>query len=95
MENRVNAYNTFSLGLGVYFAYQPFKKQDNFLKGLLISPSVRFWPTVSSSQKDDFAYNNKITGKPETIKTVDPGIGFTPLVFNVSVGYSFDLKKKK
>ncbi len=92
---QIVSYNTFSLGIGVYGAYQPFKKKDNFLKGILIAPSVRFWPTVSSSLKDDkYTYLNKKTNQFEEIKTLDPGTGFSPFVINLSVGYSFDLKKK-
>lgn len=91
-SSQITAYNTFSLGLGVYFSYRPFKKQDNFLKGIVIAPSVRFWPTVSSTLKDDkFGYFNKTTNTTEQIKTLDAGSGFTPLVVNVSVGYSFQL----
>jgi hypothetical protein len=89
------SYNTFSLGLGVYGHYQPFRSKTNFLKGLLIAPSIRFWPTVSSGLAGDkFTYLNKHTGSFEEIKTIDPGTGFTPLVINISVGYSFSLKKK-
>lgn len=91
----ITSYKTFSLGLGIYGSYQPFKKKDNFLKGFLIAPSIRYWPTVSSGLKDDkFTYLNKKTGVLEEIKTLDPGTGFTPFVFNVSIGYSFQLNKK-
>jgi hypothetical protein len=91
----ITAYNTFSLGLGIYGFYQPFKKQDNFLKGFAIAPSIRFWPNVHSGLKGDkFSYVNKNTGVTEEIKTLDPGTGFSPVVVNVSIGYSFQLKKK-
>ena len=91
---RITSNTTFSLGLGLYGFFQPFKKEDNFLKGLTVAPSVRLWPTVSSSFKDDqFTYENKNTDKPAVIETLDPGIGFTPLILNVSVGYTFGLKK--
>jgi hypothetical protein len=94
--NEINSYNTFSLGLGLYGHFQPFKKSTSFVKGIMIAPSIRFWPTVSSSlDGDSFAYNNKITGTNETIEVLDPGAGFTPFIFNISIGYSFDLKKKK
>lgn len=94
--NQITGYNTFSLGIGIYGNYQPFKKKNNFLKGIMIAPSVRFWPTLNSTLTNDkFSYANKVTNNTEEIKTLDPGIGFTPFVFNISVGYSFDLKKKK
>lgn len=90
----ITSYRTFTLGVGLYGDYRPFKKKNNFLKGIMIAPSVRFWPTVSSSLKDDtFTYLNKRTNKMEEIKTLAAGSGFTPIVFNVSVGYSFRFKK--
>jgi hypothetical protein len=92
----ITSYTTFSLGVGVYGAYQPFKKKNNYLRGFLIAPSIRFWPTVSSGlENDKFTYLNKKTGSPEEIKTLDPGTGFTPWVFNVSIGYTLQLKNKK
>lgn len=92
--NQITSYNTMSIGLGLYGNYQPFKNKSSFLKGIMISPSIRFWPTVSSTLKDDkFTYLNKKTEKAEEIKVLDPGIGFSPFVFNVSIGYSFDLKR--
>lgn len=91
----ITSYRTFSLGLGIYGAYQPFKKKNNYLKGFLISPSVRYWPTVSSSLGEEgFTYTNKKTGGAHTLKTLDPGTNFSPWVFNISIGYSFQLNKK-
>lgn len=93
--NRITADNTFSLGLGVYTFFQPFKKREGFLKGFTIAPSVRYWPTLNSTFEDDkYDYENKNTGNVEQIETLDPGIGFTPLVVNVSIGYTFDLKRR-
>lgn len=94
--NEITSYNTFTLDLGVYASLYPFKKSESFLKGILIAPSIRYWPTVSSTmQADSYSYMNRNTHTTEEIKTLDPGMGFTPFVFNISVGYSFDLKKKK
>jgi hypothetical protein len=93
--SKITSYNTMSLGVGLYGHYQPFKKKSSFLKGFLITPSLRFWPTVSSSLSGDkFTHFNKNTQAMEEIKQLDPGLNFTPLVFNVSVGYSFQLKKR-
>jgi len=92
--NQITAYNTMSLGIGVYGHYQPFKRQDNFLKGFMVAPSIRFWPTISSTMNGEkFSYLNKNTNQIEEIKILDPGVGFTPIVFNISIGYSFDQKK--
>ncbi len=94
--NQITSFNIVSLGVGLYGHYQPFKNQTSFLKGIMIAPSIRFWPTVSSTLKEDlFTYNNKVTKAKEEIKTLGSGIGFTPFVFNISVGYSFGLKKKE
>ncbi len=94
--NQITSFNIVSLGVGLYGHYQPFKNQTSFLKGIMIAPSIRFWPTVSSTLKEDlFTYSNKVTKAKEEIKTLGSGIGFTPFVFNISVGYSFGLKKKE
>jgi hypothetical protein len=94
-SNQITAYNTMSIGIGVYGHYQPFKNKTSFLKGIMISPSIRFWPTISSTLKDNsFTYLNKNTGTNEEIKTLDVGPGFTPFIYNISIGYSFGLKKK-
>jgi hypothetical protein len=94
-NNEITSYNTFSLGVGLYGSIRPFRNKNSFLKGLMISPSIRYWPTLSSTlQGDSYSYYNKNTMANEEIKTLDPGIGFTPWVFNISLGYSFNLKKK-
>ncbi|MGK0378488.1 MAG: hypothetical protein ACJA1Z_002303 [Patiriisocius sp.] len=31
----------------------------------------------------------------ETLEVLDPGVGLSPFLFNISIGYSFDLKRKK
>ena len=93
-SNKIVAYNTFSLGLGAYANWRPFKKGSNPLKGIMIAPSIRYWPTVSSTLPgDELVYNNHITGNTETHHRMEAGINNTPFVFNVSVGYSFGLKK--
>lgn len=94
-SNLITAYNTMSIGIGVYGHYQPFKNKTSFLKGIMISPSIRFWPTISSTLgSDGFTYLNKNTVKNEVIKTLDVGPGFKPFIYNISIGYSFGLKKK-
>jgi hypothetical protein len=94
--DEITSYNTFSLGLGIYGNLRPFKKGDNFLSGLMISPSIRYWPTISSTLKENkFIYFNKQTGMNEEIRTLDPGIGFTPLVINISIGYTFRIKNRR
>jgi len=82
-----------SIGIGVYGHYQPFKNKTSFLKGIMISPSIRFWPTISSTLgSDGFTYLNKNTVKNEVLKTLEVGPGFKPFIYNISIGYSFGLK---
>lgn len=93
-KNEITAYNTFSLGLGLYGSICPFKNSSSFLKGIMLAPSVRYWPTMHSTLNNDgFSYVNKNTNSVEKIKTVDPGFGFSPWIFNISIGYTFSLKK--
>ncbi|MCH8549869.1 MAG: hypothetical protein LAT80_13430 [Balneolaceae bacterium] len=82
--------NNISVGLGLYGFFQPFDQKNNLLKGITIAPSVRYWPTIASSFSGDrFIYENRRTGQTEELKTLSPGIGFTPVIVNVSIGYSF------
>lgn len=95
-ENQITSYNTFTLGVGVYGSYQPFKKKENFLKGIMIAPSIRYWPTIlSTSKENNFSYYNQSADSNEVIKTYGPGVGLTPLILNMSFGYTFQIKKKK
>lgn len=94
-SKKIVGYNTFSLGMGAYANWRPFKNSHNPLKGILIAPSIRYWPAINSTLADNkFIYANQITGKSETHHRMEAGINNTPIVFNISVGYSFDLSKK-
>lgn len=94
-ENIIATNNTFSLGLGLYGFFQPFSKKDNALKGITVAPSIRYWPTLVSNFSDSgVIYQNKLTAKNETLQTLDPGFGFTPWIFNISIGYILDFNKK-
>lgn len=87
--------NNYSIGLGLYGFFQPFKRKSNGLKGITIAPSIRFWPTVASSFDDDrFSYENTRTDRTEALQSLAAGIGFSPLIVNISVGYAFDLKRQ-
>jgi hypothetical protein len=91
----ITSYNTFTLGLGVYGSYLPFKKKSNGLKGIMISPSVRYWPTIHSTLPGNhFNYFNETTGTEQNIKTYGPGIQLSSWVANISIGYSLQMNKK-
>lgn len=94
--NRLFDYNTFTLGVGAYALLRPFKNKQNALKGLLVTPSVRFWPRISSTLDDDeIIYFNERTDRLEVHEAQEVGISNSPLILNISVGYSFDLGKKR
>jgi hypothetical protein len=95
-SDEITTYNTFTLGLGIYGCYLPFKKKTNDLKGIMISPSIRYWPTIHSTLPgNNFNYYNQATGSIENIKTYGPGIQLSPWIVNISIGYSFQMKNKR
>jgi len=88
-DNLITSYNTFSLGLGAYANLRPFKRKDNFLKGIMLAPSIRWWPTLSSSlEEDQLTYTNQNTGTQATHDALEIGVANTPWIINVSLGYS-------
>ena len=91
----ITEYITFTLGLGLYANLRPFKNSSsNFLQGIMVAPSVRYWPNIASTLEDDrFSYNNALTGQTETIEALNVGVANTPWIVNISVGYSFPIKK--
>lgn len=85
-------YTTATLGIGAYFRWKPFERKDNFLKGLTIATSVRYWQNVYSTLKNDkFQYYNELTEKNETLRASNIGIAGSPIVVNVSIGYTINL----
>jgi hypothetical protein len=86
-------YNTYTLGLGAYYRWQPFEKSGNILKGFTVAPSVRWWPNVGSSlENNQLNYANTRTGKNEIHHANNIGLANTAFFFNVSVGYTFGNK---
>ncbi|MEM9985312.1 MAG: hypothetical protein AAF804_09470 [Bacteroidota bacterium] len=90
VANLIDTYTTFSLGIGAYANLQPFKRQENFLKGIMIVPSVRWWPRVSSSlENDQLSFYSRTQEQTVTHEALEVGIANTPLILNLSIGYSF------
>ncbi len=87
----IKTYKTFTLGLGLYYRFFPFKQSENkFLQGLTTSASIRWWQNIGSTLSNDrFSYANKLTGKTETLKASNIGISNSPLVMNLAIGYTF------
>ncbi len=89
-DNLLTSYTTFSLGLGAYANWQPFKQKASFLKGVMIAPSIRWWPRISSSLP-----NNEVNffseSSQENIRheAMEVGVNNSPWIVNVSIGYSF------
>jgi hypothetical protein len=94
-DNLIKKYTTYTLGFGAYYRWTPFENKENLLKGITISPSIRWWPNISSSLTDNkIEYQNSKTGKNEIHQANSIGVSNTALIVNVSIGYTFDLKKK-
>lgn len=86
----IKKYSTFTLGLGAYYRWLPFKNTEGFAKGLTVAPSIRWWPNVHTTLKDDkFEYFNATTNKMEVHQANNIGISNTPFFGNISVGYTF------
>jgi hypothetical protein len=90
-NNKIKDFKTFTLGIGAYYRYMPFKKSDNkFLQGLTTSTSLRYWQNVGTTlRNDEFSYLNKKSNKNEKLKAPNIGIGNSPIIFNIAIGYTF------
>ena len=89
--NRLAAFKTFTLGIGAYYRYMPFKNSESkVLQGLTTSTSVRYWQNVGSTpSNDEFSFTNRETGKKELLKVPNIGVANSPIIVNVAVGYTF------
>ena len=93
-SNVIKKYKTYTLGLGAYYRYMPFRTKEGWVKGITTSTSLRCCPNVASSLKnDEFSYYNKLTNKNETLKASNIGIAGSQFLVNLSIGYIFLGKK--
>lgn len=91
-NDRITAYTTFTLGLGLYGDYRPFKDSESIWKNLIIAPSIRYWPKLSSDLTNDkITYFNKHIRRTVSHKAMEVGIANTAWIVNISVGYSFNI----
>lgn len=91
-DNKISTYNTYTLGLGLYYKWVPFESEDNFLRGLTIAPSFRWWPNVASSlDNNELNYFNNKTNKVEIHKANNIGIANSSFFVNVSIGYTIGI----
>jgi len=92
---RIKTYTTYTLGLGAYYRWMPFGNSEGALRGITIVPSLRWWPNVGSSLKNnEYEYYNLHTEKTEVHRANNIGVSNTSWFVNVSVGWTF-LKNKK
>jgi hypothetical protein len=84
-------YKTFTLGVGCYYRYLPFRKsQSILLRGITTSTSIRYWQNIGSTLgHDQFTFENRVTEKQEILKAANIGIANTPIIFNMAIGYTF------
>lgn len=94
--NTITSYKTVTLGVGAYYRYYPFRRQENALAGLLIMPSLRYWPNVwSSLDNNKLTYANRVTNRTETYQAASQGFpGTGGLLANVTLGYTFGWRKR-
>lgn len=87
----IKDFKTFTLGIGLYYRYMPFKNSKSiFLQGITTSTSIRFWQNVGSTlSNDEFTYQNKTSNKTEKLDAPSIGIANTPIIFNIAIGYTF------
>jgi hypothetical protein len=88
---KIKDFKTFTLGVGAYYRYMPFKNSESkILQGITTSTSVRYWQNVGSTlRNDEFSYLNKTTNKTETLKAPNIGFANSPIIFNIAIGYTF------
>jgi long-subunit fatty acid transport protein len=88
--SRIAQYSTFTLGLGAYYRWTPFRNLRSGLAGLTFAPSVRYWPNVASTLENGrLLYENRLTGQTETHTAARIGVSNTPWIVNLSIGYTF------
>ena len=79
-------YTMFTIGVGAFYEWYPFKKNEGWLKGFLVEPVIRYWPNIGSSNKNNLLYNNAATGKVESLPDYKLG-----LLYNINIGYTIGL----
>lgn len=90
-------YTTTTVGVGAYYRYYPFARRTGLARGVVIAPSVRYWPNVSSSlASNTLTYDNARTGRTAVHRAATQGFpGTGGLLANVSVGYTFGLSGRR
>lgn len=88
-QGKIANYTTYTLGLGAYYRWQPFKHNASFVNGITIAPSIRWWPNITSSlENNQLIYLNLKTNRQEVHHPNNIGFSNSPFFANVSVGYT-------
>jgi hypothetical protein len=92
-EAKLNAVQNVSyvnedIGVGAYYRILPFGKRENWTKGIVIEPSIRYWQYFHSSLKDNKIVYTAESGAEEVHRPYNFG-----LFGNISIGYCFGSKK--
>ena len=87
----ITSYTTETEGVGAYYRVYPLARFGGWTRGIVVAPSVRYWPNVwSSLPSGGYTYANSVTGRNEILRAATQGIpGTTGLFVNASVGYTF------
>lgn len=93
----IAGYHTTTVGVGAYYRYYPFATRGYALRGVVVVPSLRYWPNASSTLDGDaLRYANARTGRPEVHDAATQGIpGTGGLLANVSIGYTFRVGQRR
>jgi hypothetical protein len=85
------SYQTFTMGGGLYANLKPFEKAKGWAKGIIIVPSIRYWPRISSTLNNNQAsFYNPDLDQNISHEALEVGISNTPIILNISIGYSFN-----
>jgi hypothetical protein len=75
-------YVTYTLGVGLYYNWYVWK-------GLVVQPTLKYWPRIASSLPNDkYGYTNS-EGQSISHTALTPGFGNSGLIAGVSIGWTF------
>jgi hypothetical protein len=89
--SKIVDFKTFTLGIGAYYRYMPFRNNDSkVLQGITTSASLRYWQNVGTTLSEDaFSFASKVSNQTETLQAPNIGIANSPVIVNIAIGYTF------
>lgn len=89
-DNSIANFTTYTLGLGAYYRWLPFERKENWARGITIVPNMRYWGKIATNLPDGtVSYHNEITDQVESFEAPNIGIGNSPFIINITIGYTF------